>query len=105
MEAIFHQGEQPAVLGPAEVKDRPVHASAAEILRPFFATPAKDEIVRRGAVFAAGDEHHPLAIRRDADIAKGATRSEFLSHGIGRFAVASGSVREAKGKNTLGVLI
>ena len=105
MEAIFRKSEQIAVHGPTKVKDRPVHTSAAEILSGFFARPSEDQVVRRGAVFAATDKCHPFAIRRDMDIAEGAARSECLSHRFGRFAVASGSIRETKGKNALGVLV
>src|SRR5207302_2653683 len=104
VKAIFHESKQSAVLGPAKVKDRPVHTGTAEILSGSFAMPSEDKVVRRGAVFAAANERHPLAVRRDADIAEGATRSERLSHRIGCFAVTD-SIRETKKENALGILI
>src|SRR4029077_9610144 len=104
VKAIFHKSEQTAVLSPAKVKDRPVHAGAAQILGGLFAVPGEDEVMRAGAVFSTADERHPLAIRRDPDIAKRPARSEAWRHGIRLFAVAGGSSREANEKNALGVL-
>src|SRR5258708_8290852 len=94
-----------SVFGPAEVKHWPVHASTGEVLHSLLAVPGEYEVMRDGAVFTAADERHPPAIRRDADVVKGSTRGEGQCHGIGCFAVASGSIREAKEKNALGILI
>src|SRR5260370_1402166 len=58
MEAILDKGEQPAVLGPAEVKDGPVHANSSEVLHALFAVMGKHKVVRRRAVLAATDEGH-----------------------------------------------
>ncbi len=63
------------------------------------------EVVRRWAVFAAADERHLLAIRRDADISEGPTRSEDVCHRVDQFAVIAYRVPETKEKNTLGILI
>ena len=103
--AIFHQSEQPAILGPAKIKNRPVHAGAAQILSRLFAVPGEDEVMRRWTVFTAADERHPFAVRREPDIVKGPTRRKSLRHGISCLAVVNGSIRKTKGKNAFGVLI
>src|SRR5208282_2391183 len=64
-EAVLDEGDEPAVLGPAEIIDRSVHTRASEVLCALLPVMGEDEVVRRGAVFAAANESHLLAIRGD----------------------------------------
>src|SRR5260221_7657001 len=105
VKSILHNGEQSAVLGPAEVKDWPVDARASEVLSALFAVTGKDEVVGRWAVFTAAYKGHPLAIGGDANIAEWAVRSKDLGHGVDLFAVAIRGVPQTEEKNALGVLI